>query len=562
MGNIVWPAHRNEKLVQAIFGNLEEPLAKLGYCGMIDMNCIATEDKAYFIEWSCFSDDTEILTNDGWKLFKELTGTEQICTLNPDTNAIEYQGVTGIIQKEYKGDMIHICNDDARSSHSDILVTPDHEIFFKRRNETEFKFVQAKNINKHGGTIKNSGDWEGEDKEYYIIPEYIENHYLGKYQKYMQIIHPEIKIKMNDWLRFLGFYIAEGSLGKKHYQVNISQKNRQWDFILDCLPFKYNYYNHGYCISSVQLAKHIKSLVPGRQDVRLIPKQFKALSQNNLLHLISGLIIGDGSVHKKGGTVSYGTISKQLADDIQEISMKLGWSAIVKLLPSKGTSLTIKGKTYTRNFDIYRINIRKKKLDISILSADKFLLHKHEYDGIVYCVEVPNHIIYVRRNGVPCFVGQCRFGYDAFQALAGMFTTTITEMFWHVVMKKPEPLMLKKGYNIAVRLTLPPYPLYAPDHAKKLRGIKVLNINTGADKHTWLSDIMLNNEGKPVLAGIDGNIGCVVAGGDSIPMAEERVYYTINNIVVTPDVYYRVDIADGVEEKIKTLRKWGWLSEK
>jgi len=155
-----------------------------------------------------------------------------------------------------------------------------------------------------------------------------------------------------------------------------------------------------------------------------------------------------------------------------------------------------------------------------------------------------------------------RFGYDAFQALAGMFTSTITEMFWHVVMKKPEPLMLKKGYNIAVRLTLPPYPLYAPDHAKKLRGIKVLNINTGADKHTWLSDIMLNDENKPVLAGIDGNVGCVVAGGDSIPMAEERVYHTINNIVVTPDVYYRVDIADGVEEKIKTLKKWGWLSEK
>jgi len=29
------------------------------------------------------------------------------------------------------------------------------------------------------------------------------------------------------------------------------------------------------------------------------------------------------------------------------------------------------------------------------------------YSGVVYCVEVPNHIIFVRRNGKACWCGNC-----------------------------------------------------------------------------------------------------------------------------------------------------------
>jgi phosphoribosylamine--glycine ligase len=151
-----------------------------------------------------------------------------------------------------------------------------------------------------------------------------------------------------------------------------------------------------------------------------------------------------------------------------------------------------------------------------------------------------------------------RLGWDAFQALAGMLNITLTELFWNTATKKNVPIVLKKGYNIAVRLTLPPYPIYNEEIASKLKGIYALNINKGADKHVWLSDVM-KEDGKTVLAGIDGNIGCVTAGGSTIDMAAERVYRTISNIVNTPDINYRIDIADGVQEKIETLKKWGWI---
>src|SRR3990167_3212186 len=39
----------------------------------------------------CYDERTEILTDKGWKYFKDLDKTEQVATLNPDTNEIIYQ---------------------------------------------------------------------------------------------------------------------------------------------------------------------------------------------------------------------------------------------------------------------------------------------------------------------------------------------------------------------------------------------------------------------------------------------------------------------------------------
>lgn len=44
---------------------------------------------------ACYSDDTEVLTEDGWKQFTELNGREKVATLNTETNEIEYHWLFG-----------------------------------------------------------------------------------------------------------------------------------------------------------------------------------------------------------------------------------------------------------------------------------------------------------------------------------------------------------------------------------------------------------------------------------------------------------------------------------
>jgi dCTP deaminase (EC 3.5.4.13) len=42
---------------------------------------------------ACYDEDTEILTLEGWKKFKDLKDDEIVATLNPNTNELEYQKI-------------------------------------------------------------------------------------------------------------------------------------------------------------------------------------------------------------------------------------------------------------------------------------------------------------------------------------------------------------------------------------------------------------------------------------------------------------------------------------
>ena len=94
---------------------------------------------------------------------------------------------------------------------------------------------------------------------------------------------------------------------------------------------------------------------------------------------------------------------------------------------------------------------------------------------------------------------------------------------------------------------------------EKWQGVQVIDVPKEADKHVWLADVMKENGGTPVLAGVDGVIGCITAKGSDVHEARRRVYRTIRSICITDDVQYRTDIGDGVEDAKRKLTEWGWL---
>jgi glycosyltransferase involved in cell wall biosynthesis len=80
-----------------------------------------------WMDWHCYSDDTEVLTSDGWKLFKDVTYEDKIATLNPTLNNLEYHKPITIIKKKYRGNMFH-----QKSRSIDLLVTPQHDLWVSR----------------------------------------------------------------------------------------------------------------------------------------------------------------------------------------------------------------------------------------------------------------------------------------------------------------------------------------------------------------------------------------------------------------------------------------------
>jgi UDP-glucuronate decarboxylase len=215
---------------------------------------------------------------------------------------------------------------------------------------------------------------------------------------------------MDDWLEFLGYYISEGCVHVRRrvravgghdydvadYNILIAQENpvgrKKIAACLARLGFKFfQSDDHQFRICSKQLASILEPL--GHSGDKYIPREFLQLSRRQSFILFNALILGDGS--KKGNCYAYYTKSKKLADDVQELAMRCGYAASVV--------------SHAIGRELYRVNIRPP-VEANLVAPERV-----PYVGNVYCVNVPNHVICVRRNGRAAFCGNC---YDEGKRIA------------------------------------------------------------------------------------------------------------------------------------------------
>lgn len=351
----------------------------------------------------CFDDKTEVLTNNGWKLFKDLDkGVDLVATLNPDTNEIEYQKPIRYIEKDYKGEMIGV-----KQKFLDILTTPDHNYWFRRAAPIhDYKLESAEEIYGLNGYFQKSGVWKGKEIDTFVLPEMV----LGNGAK-----REEVKIKMDDFLAFLGWYISEGSVssrsGKNYNSVSICQSptvnQEQCKIIEDLfkrLPFEYKVYTHQdgnrnyYTIHSTQLATYLAQF--GTKSFnKKVPQFIKDLSPRQIDIFLNSYFLGDG--YLKYGYREYYTSSPYLANDLQELVLKIGRCASLSSR-MRDNPFSKSKKFRHRCYLVHELSPGTNETEVR-----KRHWYKTDYDGKVYCVEVPNHILFVRRNNKTVFLGNC-----------------------------------------------------------------------------------------------------------------------------------------------------------
>ena len=368
---------------------------------------IGKDGKDYFTDPCCFSDDTEILTNEGWKLFKDLNKNELVATLNPLNNHIEYHKPYDYIEYDYNGELINITNDKKTI---DKLVTPNHSTWTYHRSENILKEHRTENLTgRH--YIPRTGIYEGKSEEYFILSEYRNEWYSGNnYRIYTECVKEDLKINMKDWCEFMGWFLSEGSLD--NYNVNISQSKycKEVKECLDKLPFEYTIEKNGFRISNIQLNSYLRKY--GKCFEKYIPEYILNGSTECIESFLYSFNLGDGSIYENNRT--YYSTSKVMANQITELIFKLGGVGVVKELPMKGTIMSVKGgKEYIRNHNIFVVNEYYKNINFYFEASgcrkDRYI-KKQQYKGKVYDVTVNNHIIYVRRNGKPFWSGNCRAG--------------------------------------------------------------------------------------------------------------------------------------------------------
>jgi UDP-glucuronate decarboxylase len=372
-------------------------------------------------ERSCFSEDTEILTKEGFKYFKDLQSSDYVCTLNKK-GSIEYHIPDEIIQQKYVGDMYNFKNWNI-----DLNVTPDHKMYVKRRNHNQFELLPAKStLVWDRSVLRKTCEYVGEEKQWFYFPNDVKN---LRYQKCPYVE----KIDMDLWLEFMGYYLSKGHTriatqkkrcinGKVYdtriFKVQVSQcetanpqKFIQIKKCLDKLPFHYNISRAGNCyfvISNKQLATYLHKF--GKSRDKYIPSELLSVSKRQLSILLDALMLGDGTVYKQGK--KYISSSYRLMSGIQEILLKMGtFGNIIQTTSDDSQKKTA-----------YNITINSRPERNYTYSEPTV----HQYDGCVYCVNVKNHVIYVRRNGKALFCGNC---YDESKRISETLIYTYTRMY-------------------------------------------------------------------------------------------------------------------------------------
>src|SRR5258706_132611 len=361
----------------------------------------------------CYDDRTEVLTRSGWKLFKDVSYDDEIATRQFADPHIVYEKPTALTSYLYEGPMYGL-----EQRRIDLCVTPNHRMVtsYKRRDGTEaMRFEEAKDILGKYNRYHLTSEWDGEELETFTLPGY---YVFGE----INARKPAIDLPMDDWLRFLGWYIAEGCvdgewLKKAPYRICINQKTgaksrevktvfERMAALLGCTYSVYSYHNRnhdleGHYLFSTQLAVYLAQLAT--RLAKHIPRGLLNLSKGQLGILLDAMMSGDGIwMDSERDCGRYYTSSRQLADEVQEIALKLGFSATITYLDRAG------GTGWAKNRE-YRVNFTKT----TVFQVNQFPDDPNDwiedYAGMVYCCEVPGDgIILVRRNGKPIWCGNSK----------------------------------------------------------------------------------------------------------------------------------------------------------
>lgn len=353
----------------------------------------------------CYDSETEILTENGWVKFPEyLDSTIKVATLNPSTDAFEWQTPTDIIHMPYSGDMIY-----THTRYLDSMVTPNHNHYVSLRT--------GKGINSR---------WTPFTKEQasYLVDVVKRVRYKTAASKYIGSTPNTFDItpNANAFATFIGWYTAEGWIHTDNTIAYIAVKAHGRDEsiltdLFDNNAFKYKraYYTTkaakvspygiktpaGYemvyfSFYSKELCQWLRENVGASCYTKRLSSEILGWSSEYLINVWEGFHTGDGE--KRSGLITTNskktwqsrksftdrgnrayTVSKDLAESFIELGLKIGASV-----------------NYVKNKEVYRISVHA--FDYSVAEY-RHQTSKVPYDGMVHCVTVPNGLVFVRRNG-------------------------------------------------------------------------------------------------------------------------------------------------------------------
>ena len=553
-------------------------------------------------EMGCYDDKTEVLTSEGWKLFKDVSREDEVCTLEPTTHVIEFNKPYALVSFDHHKKLVSIQNRAL-----DIVVTQDHNMYvesqqdYKKRREN-FEFVKARDLQTQSRVMR-TGKWIGQAQKSFVLPSVKVGHYEGRQVQLHET--GDVEIPMGDWLAFMGIWLSDGavSANRESYRISISQKKpsktKEIGTLLSRLPFDFSKGESEFYCYDKRLGSYLEQF--GGAWEKHVPRFIRELTPAQIRVFLDWFGVGDGTQMRGGFRIFY-TSSKVLADHIQELLLKIGRVGLVKSR-RRGGKVWIVDHLADASGIQYEVIERVKKLHSWIDKRDTSVV---DYDGRVYCVSVKNHIMYVRRNGKPCWCGNTSMywtkinplfestllktkaklaaskyvGYIDLNCIAnskGIFPLEWTSRFGYPTISiqmegvtsewgaflddlahgKDFQLKTKKGYQVGVVVAIPPFPFEDDKAFRKYSEDATILFRKPNLSGVHIGEVKLVDDDWHV-AGRSGYALVITGSGPSMQEAINAAYQAVRNVMI-PNMFYRDDIGQRWFKDVDMLLSWGYL---
>lgn len=353
------------------------------------------------IDWGCHDEETRILTEGGFKYFRDLVPKDRVAQWDPDTREMTFVVPSRRTVKKWNRPLLHF---NTRGG-LDLLVTDTHRMRVGASQGQRWVTETAGEFSTRGGNAKFVGyvTWTGAEVASFVLSGYpVSSGYSGS---------EAALFKMDDWLELLGYLISEGGLCFNNGRpscLKMSQRKtvnfETYQKIQNCLDRM----NINVTAFPNEKTGDVNWTIYGKQfwgwyathvgltgSTKRIPREFLKLSQRQLQILWQALVDGDGHTDTRpnctGGT--YSSTSKGLCEDFQELCIKLGLRAVLRLHKEANSNKKTQWRVSWSEGRDYQLNTPATAV-------------KHvPYEGNVYCCTVPTGYIVTERNGCISYQG-------------------------------------------------------------------------------------------------------------------------------------------------------------
>jgi len=326
------------------------------------------------VGFQCISEDTEILTPEGWCGYGEVKEGSVIKTFNLKTKRIEDQVVNYVFKKKYQGIMYNLKN-----RIQDQLVSPRHKVVRKKFQTDEYILEPIEEIMKL--------------KSPFIIP------IAGKNS------NKKAKIS-NEQIKLMAWIISEGTIERPMkcrccyrvsiYQSEIANKENYQEIINLLKKFKIKYSENessslGNNVKRIRLnaesSRKIHQWFGTKENIHFIPDILLNLNQEQSQLFLETYLKADGFENCK-----IATSDPILLNDLQIMVINAGYSFT-----------TLKRKPTIGKKEIYVLRIVKHQ-ETYIQKVEKV-----NYKGIIWSPHTKNETIIARRKGKVFITGNTPF---------------------------------------------------------------------------------------------------------------------------------------------------------